>query len=516
MKKCIAVLFLILAISAPSGFAEEIGSMGLGPPPGKNIPHEKTDKVSMDFENAELKDILKAFSRQTGINFVASDVIEGKLITIYLNNVSIEEALSSILEANGLLYEKQEGNVYLIKPAGTKAIRTITRVYKLNYIQVYDMSMQEEDEGFVTSSGRTLITGQTTGTTSSGGSSSGYGLPGADESGSTAGGGFDSSKNIIKVIETLMSSHGKIVANRRTNSLIITDIPEVFKAIEDTIKALDVEPLQVMIQAEIIETTTDSVKRIGVEYGTETATATITYGDLVSPTPIPFAQSFIKHVFEQRLADETFTYGTLTASDTAIVLKLFAEDEDTEFLSRPRVMTINNEPAVIRVSANTAIGTESTSVSQTGTTTETAERVETGIILKVVPHVNDKGDIFMYIEPSVGRAEASTFFSSQFMDPKVRSVSSKVMVRDGDTVVIAGLIKTDNYKTIRKIPFLGDIPFIGEPFRSRYRKVEDTEILIFVTPHIIKKKGKRQVISDTFLERERAMEDVLGKYDKKR
>ena len=95
----------------------------------------------------------------------------------------------------------------------------------------------------------------------------------------------------------------------------------------------------------------------------------------------------------------------------------------------------------------------------------------------------------MYIEPSVSRATASTFFTTQFMDPNYRSAISTVMVRDGDTVFIGGFVQTDNFKTTRKVPFLGDIPILGEPFKSHYRKTQDTEIIIFITPHIVKRKN---------------------------
>lgn len=508
LKGWIIATSIVLLLGAPASFSGELSAMG------ENLAsdgflREKEKRISMDFENAALKDMLKAFSRQAEVNFIASDIIEGKVITVYLNNVSIEEALSSILEANGLGYEKQEGNVYLIKPAGTAAIRTITRVYRLDYIQVYDMTLQTEGEGFIS-------TAELTGEASA-----------ASNSATTSmirPAGNEEAKNIITVIKSLLSTHGKVVANKRTNSLVITDIPGSFQAIEKTIKELDVEPIQIMIQAEIIETTTTALKRIGVEYGSLTQTAGFTYGDLVANTTFPLTANFVQDLFRGVLggtgdattSPDNFTWGTLTAADTAIVLKLISTDDDTKYLSRPRILTINNEPAIIKVSANTSIGVNTVNLSETQQTIETAERVETGVVLKAIPQVNDKGDIFMYLEPSIARAAISTFFSSQFMDPQVRSASSTVMVRDGETIVIAGLIKTDNFKTIRKIPFLGDIPVLGEIFKSGYKQTEDTEILIFVTPHIVKKRGDEYVIPEHVLERERIIRDTLERYGKKK
>ena len=469
--------------------------------PGKTIAATDS-KVSMDFEDAALKDILKAFSRQTGINFIASDMIEGKKITVFLNNVSIEDALSSILEANGFSYEKQAGDVYLIKLTGKESIKTVTRVFRLNYLQVYRMS---SEEGATTTSSNVTIIGSPSYSQASAPNAMPSPAGGSAQAGQqegAAGGKTAEPKNIIETTQSLMTKHGKIVADRRTNSLIVTDIPSALECIEKTLKELDVEPPQIMIQAEIIETTSSALSRIGLEYGGGTGDADhfskITYGkgtstgsqNPVFPTPAPFSQDLIKNWYNTALSQGAlFKYGTITADDFNVVVKLIAQDDDTKFLSKPKIMTINNEPAVIKVTANTAIGIESVSVSQTTQNISTAERAETGIYLKVTPQVNSKGDIFMYIEPSVSRATASTFFTTQFMDPNYRSAISTVMVRDGDTVFIGGFVQTDNFKTTRKVPFLGDIPILGEPFKSHYKKTQDTEIIIFITPHIVKRKN---------------------------
>jgi type II secretory pathway component GspD/PulD (secretin) len=196
------------------------------------------------------------------------------------------------------------------------------------------------------------------------------------------------------------------------------------------------------------------------------------------------------------------------------VLKLLAQDSDTKYLSRPKIMTINNEPAIIKVSANTAIGTNNTSVSQTAQNITTAERAETGIILKVTPQVNDNGDIFMFIEPSVSRAVPSTL-SASFYDPSYRSAASTVMVRDMDTVVVAGLIETNNFKTTRKIPFLGDIPLIGEAFKSKYNKTEDTELLMFITPRVIKKRDAEIITPPNMSDRGYMIDKTLAQYTEK-
>ena len=483
-------------------------------------PVPKADgKVSMDFENADLKSVLKAFSMQAGINFIASDTIENKKVTVFLSNVSIELALVSMLEANGLLYEKQSDNLYLIKPSGKSPMRMITRIFKLDYLQVSVTPISKETEG--SSSGVTII-GQPA-VAAAGSSSQGMANPSAEPG--SSGGSADS--NIVKVVQSLMTQYGKIVADTRNNSLIITDAPNAFPAIEETIKKLDVEPLQIMITAEIIETSTSAMKRIGLEYGSETqlfkatytgsgstsgGTGTTTGTSPTFPTPFPFTQSFIKDTYGATLAGSgLFNYGTLQIADMDFVLKLLSQDSDTKYLSRPRIMTLNNETAVIKVSASTAIGINITSVAATNQNTSTAERAETGVVLKVTPQVNDKQDIFMRLEPSVSRAVASTL-SANFYDPSYRSSACTLMIRDMETVVVAGLIQTNVIKTVRKVPILGDIPMIGEAFTSRYNQTEETEVIIFITPHIVKKRDAEYVTPKNMTDREYVIQNTLAKH----
>jgi len=294
------------------------------------------DKVSMDFESADLKSVLKAFSMQTGINFIASDVIENKKVTVFLSRVSIKLALASILEANGLLYEMQGDNVYLIKPNGQALTKMVTKIFKLNYLQVSSMALAKDPMSG--SSNVTII-----------GSASAVAAPPASKGPAGA-----TNSNIVNIIQSLMTSSGKIVADIRNNSLVITDSPSIFPTIEATLKKLDVEPVQIMITAEIIETSTTALKRIGLEYGGEDSIITATYTAATLPTGIPFTESFIKDTYGQNLLNTgnpasipAFQYGTLSLGNTQIVLKLLATDSDTKYLSRPNIMTLNNETAII-------------------------------------------------------------------------------------------------------------------------------------------------------------------------
>jgi type II secretory pathway component GspD/PulD (secretin) len=129
-----------------------------------------------------------------------------------------------------------------------------------------------------------------------------------------------------------------------------------------------------------------------------------------------------------------------------------------------------------------------------GTVTKEAERVETGVSLKVTPQVNtEEGVITMLIEPSVSEAViGGTFDGTTFKDPETRSAKTTVRLRDGETIVIGGLIRKKSSETIKKIPLLGDIPGLGVLFRHRERtEPNDRELVVFITPHIIKEAEAR-------------------------
>lgn len=397
------------------------------------------DGISMDFQEADLKDVLKIFSQQSGLNFVANENISNKKVTVYLEKVSIEDALYNIMRTHQLTYEKLEGSdIFVVStppPPPALTVPTLTKVYVLKYAQV-GTAASEEDSG---------------------------------------------EDNIGDVIQSLLSEHGNLVAEGRTNSLIITDISEKFPLIEQIIAELDVPVPQVAIEAEVLETVTTTLERIGIEYG----------GSLGQMGKATSAKRGTNFPFPERLSatsKPTFTVGTLDASTFTLALELLTKDSNTRFLSRPKVITLNNQTAEIKISAETAVASISTITASEGTsqTTTEPERMETGIILKVTPQINDQDRVVtMLVEPEVSRAEDSKFFSGSFADPIKRTVKTTVMLNDNETLVIGGLIERQTSNSDRKFPLLGDLPLAGPFFTKKISDTTDRELVVFVTPHII-------------------------------
>jgi type IV pilus secretin PilQ/predicted competence protein len=427
-----------------------------------DMPAQEARSISMDFQQAALKDVLKVFSQQAGLNFVATENIEDRKITLYLDNVTVRDALDSIMAANGLTYDQAQGSsVFIVKESGQAKISMTTKVYALNFAR---------------------ISGTKEGATSE-------------------------VTDIKPIIENLLSKGpdgekiGSVVVDKRTNSLIITAIPSDFAIVDDTIKKLDSVTPQALIEAEIVEIQTGALKRLGLEWGGSDGT----FVRFTGPTKIthfPFIRNsnpFSRGLLGDPTSSSTTVTDTSTTTSTtsqdpvlgvlsleefSLVIRALESESMARYLAKPRIMSLSNETAEIKISADTVIGVKKTSVTDTGEVIEEAERTETGITLKVTPTVNNKGYITMTIEPEISRAVQSAYFSN-FVDPTKRSAKTTVMVKDGQTIAIGGLLKTDEEDTGRDVPGLSRIPLLGNLFRSKGKQTVQTEIIVFITAHAI-------------------------------
>jgi general secretion pathway protein D len=287
---------------------------------------------------------------------------------------------------------------------------------------------------------------------------------------------------------------------------------------------LDIPTPQVMIEVEMLDVTKDAVDKIGVKVG-ETLAA---WTGPKHTDYFPFGQG---RALKTGADNPSYTLGTLDLSTTATVLQFLSSRTDTKFLARPKLLTLSNETAEIKITTQEAIGLLSTtqSAQSTATQTQQAERAETGVSLRVTPQVNtDTAEITMYIEPKVSQAKAGgTFGSTTFKDPEERFTKSVLRIKDGETIVVGGLLRTDYNQTITKVPILGDIPLLGAAFRHRnMSKNEERELIVFITPRIVKEsvRGEAAFQSTAMLNREQekpinkntAIVKALEAYERKR
>ncbi|MBI2870112.1 MAG: hypothetical protein HYY14_00200 [Candidatus Omnitrophica bacterium] len=434
-------------------------------------------RISMNMQEVELKDLLKAFSQQSGLNFIAGEEVKERKVTLYVSEVSVEDALTSIINATGLTYRQlEESDIFIVDEPPAAYVPTETRIFKLQYARVTGFGFAVQGGGAGTSLGG-----------SSGGATSQL-LPSLEleQSG-------EPTEGIDKVIEEMLSEHGKLVADQRTNSLIVTDTPERMETIAETIARLDSRTPQVMIAADILDTTTQIVDDIGFEWGTGTDGEVLTASGASRPTSWPFNLGIGRLSKFNKGTDGTITAGTLGFNSLDMTLDLLTQNTDTEILARPRILTLANEAAVIKLTTQASIANVTT-VAETSSglgaeAQNTAERVETGISLRVTPQVNDFGYITMLVEPSVIDTKPTGLSGASFLDPRIRSSKSTVRVTDGETIVIGGLISKDNTETIRKVPLLGDMPLVGYLFTRVDHNDTDRELVMFITPHVVQESN---------------------------
>lgn len=442
-------------------------------------------RVSMEFQDANLKDVLKTFSQQTGINVIAGGDLGDQAITLYLEDVSVMDALDQILHAAKLTYERSPGSdIYIVKPKGaeTEIAKTITRVYQLKYGRVSKSVLAKVAAAFGQKTpfeGKIATTGagESSGGAASGGGGSGGGDVGID----------------IVLRELLTHDVGKVVVDGRTNRLILTDVPENFPRLEAALAALDIRTAQILVDAEVIETDLNKLKELGIEWGS-TADSGKT---LFTMTPGSRSSRFPFGVFRNDISATDqghFSATTIDASSFKGVLKALETDVDTKILARPKVLTLDNESALIRLTTEEAIGLQTTTGQITSTTSVTAERSTTGIVLVVTPQVNDNDFITMMVEPSVAKTVESNI-SASIRDPKSRSVRTLVRIRSGDTLVVGGLIDRSDESSLRQVPVLSGIPFVGEAFKKKGVKGTASELIVFVTPSLLKEPSAQVALS---------------------
>lgn len=457
---------LVIALGCSLGLLLFTGQIfARGSPAWQNIIFEQDiPEISMDFKEADLKDVLKIFSQQANLNFIASSSVEGRKITVYLKDVPVDEAIAKLLKANNLNYEKEEGSdIFIVKDAGAPEMNTITKVFYLKYARVASSRLTKEIKDKIESED-TSSASSAAGTT----------------------GGQEEKDNITSAIKKIISPIGQVVEDSRTNSLIVTDVASRFPMIEDAIARLDIPIPQVMIEIEMLDTNQDLLDELGIRFSNDI----LTYQGPSKEINFPFGSDNLDYATRQTTYFGTLSYRVLTAT-----LQLLRTNTDTKYLARPRLLTLSNETSEIKIAVNEAIGVTTQTASaggSTGTTTQTAERAETGISLRVTPQVNmQSGEVTMFLETSVTQAKAGTITlqSNTLKDPESRSTKSTVMVKDGEAVVIGGLIRTDDAQVKKKVPILGDIPFIGAAFRHRQGNTKNRELVIFITPHIVKDNG---------------------------
>jgi len=390
---------------------------------GPIVPYKRIEPgfFSINFKDAELVDVIRLLSEQHGLNLVLGEEVTGK-ITLRLKKVPLEKALDLILKANGYTWFIDD-NILLVKPAEGDIIHSAELETRI--FQLYFL-----DAGMVITALTEIFTSQ------------GKAVP---LSSASAIGGEAAGIDLI----------------------MVTDVPTNFELIERIIRTLDQENAQINISIKFIETTLKQDEAMGINWSLRADTSlSFGIGEIISKS------------------GASVNLATLTPMTFAAMLQVLSEDAGTTLLQEPQVTTFNNSPATITVGTTIPVLVPQQEGSMFGSQPYTYQDQNVNVSLSVLPRINENELISMNINAAV---QAITGYVGAEQRPIVsnRTTTTNVMVRNGETLLIGGLIFDQDDLTVGKFPILGDLPFIRKFFRTNSKKKSQNELLIFITPTII-------------------------------
>lgn len=402
------------------------------------------ERITITFYQTKLAQVLQILSKKTGIKLITSTDLAERPISAYLENVTGEEAIDSILKANGLYREKlPDSDVYVVKES-KEAPKLLSEVIFLQYSKAEDLG---------------------------------------------------------KVLTPLISKNGKLIIDTRTNSITIQDTEENVNEIKKIINLLDRNIPGVQIEAILVELTEEGLKDLGIKWNVEGS-----FMGAAKDVPYPWKKDVDREIVNPRNIGTTtggtattssqpqFILGTVSFQTLTANLKLLEVKGQANILANPRVTTLNDSPATIKITKNMAVAEKTVyTVGTTGALAPTTKEpifAEVGVTLIATPHVNEKGDIILEVEPTVSSAEPSPYFA-EAVDTNIRTAKTKVMVKDGETIVIGGLLRTEKTERSNKVPLLGDIfPFL---FKNKSQTGKKTDLVIFLTPKIVTPEKTKEI-----------------------
>ncbi len=421
--------------------------------PATNGPKYTGEPISVNLKDVDLKDFFRLIHEISGLNVVLDPNVHGSL-TIVLDDVPWDQALDIVLKNNDLAREL-EGNVLRIATVDTLKKEADAR------------RAQQESEALAVE--KVTVTRFLS---------------------------YAHSKDVVPTVKKFLSQRGDVISDDRTNAVIISDIPNVIPALDRLLTQLDRKTQEVEIEARVVAATRSFARDIGTQFGFGWGNGHTAVGGAVansplftnglSPTYITAGGSGTGQIIplfsNLPVASPTSGLSFINASNNVridTILTLAESRGLLKILSRPRVVTQNNIQALVRQGVRVPIVTQA----QLGGP-PTVTYVDAFLRLTVVPQITSEGTIFLNVDventtPDFGRTVQGnpTLITQQ--------ATTQVLVTDGGTVVIGGVIQTNNSLNITQVPLLGDIPALGNLFKRRSVTTSNQELIFFITPRII-------------------------------
>ncbi len=410
-------------------------------------------RISLDFKDADIKNVFRLIAEVSNLNIIAGDDVKGK-ITIRLINVPWDQALDIILHTNALGM-KRVGNVIWIAPK--------TRIKAEEEAEMEAKRKKEKLEDLVI---KTIPIN------------------------------YAKASDMAKQIKSLLSERGSVDVDERTSRLIIKDISKNIESAVSLIKTLDIPTPQVLIEAKIVEASTDFSRELGIQWGAVGITTSqhTTIGvsgsnppGSANPLSSPTASTLSPFVVNTPASAGLGTgmglaFGILRDNFRLdLVLSALENEGRGRVISSPKIVTLDNKEAVIQ--QGTSIPFETTSAAGTQT-----QFIDANLNLTVTPHITPDGSVIMKIKASRNAPNTAIRGASGAPSIDKREAVTELLVRDGETAVLGGIYVTDTGYSEAGVPWLRKIPVFGWFFQKYTQRAKGEELLLFVTPRIIRRE----------------------------
>ncbi|HGM5881831.1 TPA: type IV pilus secretin PilQ [Stenotrophomonas maltophilia] len=459
--------------------------------------------VTFNFQDVPVRTVLQLIAEESNLNVVASDSVQGN-VTLRLVNVPWDQALDIVLRAKGL-DKRRDGSVIWVAPQAELA----------------KFEQEKEDARIAIENREDLVTDYVqinyhSATQIFKALTEAKGIGGGGGNGSSGGSASQEDSGFL-------SSRGRIVADERTNTLMISDIPKKIARMRELIGVIDRPVDQVLIESRIVIATDTFARELGAKFGISGSRDNVYFsGDLesnrktrqsqadtsaanakayrdweaggsVGPAPVPLLPAITRGLNFNLPAASTATPGSLALSILNagylldVELSAMQEEARGEVISNPRVVTTNQREALIKQGKE--IGYVTISGGGTGgVATPNVQFKEVVLELKVTPTITNDNRVFLNMQLKKDEVERLIQLQGYGTVPEInrREVNTAVLVDDGQTVVIGGVYEFTDRSSVSKVPFLGDVPFLGNLFKKRGRSKDKAELLVFVTPKVLR------------------------------
>lgn len=412
---------------------------------------DNDERFSIQVQDANLTEVLEMLAQLSGVNILPSREVQGR-VSLNLQDVTVDRALDAILRSQGFVHEREGDFIYVRSLAEDSAIRManrklITKVYQLNYVNVGEVQ-KLIDPVLTKGIGRHAVTSP---------AQSGIG-------------------------PTQTSAGGDSFSNRDT--LLVQDYPEVIAEVDKVIIEIDVPPLQVMIEAKILSVSLSDSMQFGVNFamlnGAQNSqllsgngsTLNGAVGFPATPSLVPAAGDFVANTAGLK-------YGFIQG-DVSGFIKALEQIADTTLIAAPELRVLNKQKAELIIGQRLSYKTLAFNGTQT---VENVQFLDAGTKLLIRPFIAADGLVRLEVHPE--RSKAVINESTGLPNSETTEVTTNVMVRDGTTVVLGGLISEESIESIDRVPFLGAIPWVGAAFRNKTEQVSRNEMIVLITPRIV-------------------------------